>query len=751
MAATTSADGFAADSPSLTKPSTISEQATGPDQLPAPAFLDSDKVDEQDQKSLYGPRMPVKAIIGTLVVLAMLVAAIVAGLYWFNQRDEIAETETATTQTPAPVETPTEVDATAEPTPAPATAPPVEEAAIEPEPEPEDASEEPPAITPGFWADVTPILNPGSAEIIASTYTVSAANRAVLTGHTAAITGIAVSDDGRVLTSGADRRLVDWGADVTVSNPDVLNVPSPLTVLERTEDQRIIAGDADGNITVIDLVDEVEPVIESIHGAAISAAAELSNGSLAVASADGPVAVFFLSTPGERLILEHSVEVTAIAALADNTIATASVDGVVRLWNLDGTAIGDYATLTAPATALIALTNGDLAVSTVDGRIQILAAPAEGISEPTVDRLRGHVGAVRSLFEVALEDGTVALASGGDDTTIRLWDLATQTQLRVLEGHGDIISGIDALPDGRIVSTSGDGTGRVWDLTVPEAQLVTPPHDWNVSALHPWDNDQIVTGGIDGQVVLASTADTSQPQLITQHEAPIVGLSVLPDGAVVSLDSASVLRMNDPAVGATSFAEVSLAAGSTALDVLDAERVVSGHADGTVRLHDFDTELVSIQAHNAGVSDVTTLSSGLVVSSGQDGIVQILDVETGQIVGTFSLHTGPVDVVAELADGRVASAGADGIFIYTVEGLADGHVRLNGQRSRTLTLMDLPGERLFSTGDDGRVRLWDLSSPDEEPVTVLDIPGVVNPHLIQADNGLFVAGAARGYVVFTIS
>ena len=130
--------------------------------------------------------------------------------------------------------------------------------------------------------------------------------------------------------------------------------------------------------------------------------------------------------------------------------------------------------------------------------------------------------------------------------------------------------------------------------------------------------------------------------------------------------------------------------------------------------------------------------------------VRILDFDNPDQIPVFDLHTAPVDVVIELPDGRIASAGSDGIYIYTVEGLAQDHIRLNGQRSRTISLVALSNDRLISTGDDGRVRLWDLTSPESEPTTLVDVPGIVNPHLIQAGNGLFVAGAARGYVVFTL-
>jgi WD40 repeat protein len=706
--------------------------------IEAPAFLRSDKVDEEDDVRLYGPRRPWRAIVGTGFALSLMAGAAFAGWYWFTQ--STADTDTVDAAT-APV-------AVAEPTivqnadSAPANPPEV------PAVEPTVTADAPPEAL-SSWAETTPILNSGTAQILASTYSVSPANRAVLTGHTAAITGIVISDDGRVFTSGADRRLVDWGAEVTLTSPDVLNVVSPLTVLERTIDQRIIAGDAAGNIAVIDMVNTSEPIIIAVHNEAISATAELSDGRLAVASVDGDVDVFAIASPTERITLSHSNEVTAVAALADGTIATASVDGLVRIWSVDGTGEpAEINTLGSPITAMILLTDGRLATASVDGAIHVVSTQPRA-SDPLV--LPGHVGAIRSLFEIQLPDGSLALASGGDDTTIRLWDLATQSLLRVLDGHGDIISGIDALPDGRLVSTSGDGTGRVWDLLVPASRPVIAPHDWNISAIHPWDNDQFVTGGTDGKVMLASTADTSEPLLLTRHSAPIVGVNTLQTGNVISLDASSVLRISQPSGDPSGLIEMNVAPGATSLDVRDSRGIVTGHADGSVRFHDLAEEVTSLDVHDSGVNDVVALSSGLVASAGQDMTVRIIDFDNPDQVRVFDLHTAPVDVVIELADGRIASAGSDGIYVYTVEGLAQDHLRLNGQRTRTISLVALPNNQLVSTGDDGRVRLWDLNRPESESITLVDIPGIINPHVIQANNGLFVAGAARGYVIFALT
>ncbi|MCP4261994.1 MAG: hypothetical protein GY774_31505 [Planctomycetes bacterium] len=55
------------------------------------------------------------------------------------------------------------------------------------------------------------------------------------------------------------------------------------------------------------------------------------------------------------------------------------------------------------------------------------------------------------------------LASGGNDGTVRLWNLVLHEQVAVLEGHGSAIWDIAFSPDGHtLASTSFDGTIKLW-------------------------------------------------------------------------------------------------------------------------------------------------------------------------------------------------------------------------------------------------------------------------------------------------
>jgi WD40 repeat protein/DNA-binding SARP family transcriptional activator len=194
---------------------------------------------------------------------------------------------------------------------------------------------------------------------------------------------------------------------------------------------------------------------------------------LAVSEFAGRLLMLDAEDGGRPTVVGSEPEPHQIRALTfspdGRTIATASFNQEipdthhVSIWDWKAGEV--VRTLDVSASSLTYDGSGDrLAIGSYDGAVQIRNA-----STGEVER-SFRAGSVTVMNVVFSPDGEL-LATGGEDATIRVFDLRADPgpRLLALRGHASVVSGLDFSPEGKeLASASPDEVVRVWALDLDE-------------------------------------------------------------------------------------------------------------------------------------------------------------------------------------------------------------------------------------------------------------------------------------------
>ena len=94
----------------------------------------------------------------------------------------------------------------------------------------------------------------------------------------------------------------------------------------------------------------------------------------------------------------------------------------------------------------------------------------------TLSVWKGNKG---NLFALAISPDSCTLASGGQDQTVRLWDVGSGEELARWEAHTDSVTAVTFSPNGDTLATSGDdGTSSQWNIPFIQKELAVLELGW---------------------------------------------------------------------------------------------------------------------------------------------------------------------------------------------------------------------------------------------------------------------------------
>ena len=331
--------------------------------------------------------------------------------------------------------------------------------------------------------------------------------------------------------------------------------------------------------------------------------------------------------------------------------------------------------------------------------------------------LRGHTDTVRGI--AWNPDGTRVVTTS-DDGTARIWNARTGDQITILLGHHrDVRSSGWSYDGGRIVTASGDGTARIWDARTGSLLKTLRGHEAAIRSV-AWsrDGEQIVTASDDKTARIWDVMSGKQILVLRGHEGFVRSAGWSPDSArVVTASQDKTIRIWDAHTGTQILASpVQDGIISSAAFSPDGTRIVSASTDNMARIWDAHTlsQIAVLRGHDDFLTDASFSRDGnRIVTASADKTARIWDAHTGTEISILRGHDGPVEKAAFSPDGNQVATTSQDKTARIWNSRADTLIRaVPGYNSIVSAAFDRAGSHIVTSSLVGPARIWNAGTGD---------------------------------------
>jgi WD40 repeat protein len=454
----------------------------------------------------------------------------------------------------------------------------------------------------------------------------------------------------------------------------------------------------------------------------------------ATIAGDGTARVYDGTSGAEVSVITDTEEyrLTDLALSADGSvlITAAFVNGQVHFWDAtDGDLLGTIPRSTVDEMAL-----------SPDNSLLLLAVQQEAVelwSTADASMVASFPEDAQEFFTDAAfsPDGSELVTAGADGyARVRAVDGAHVTDVQ----HNESVQAVAFSPDGRLLATaSEDGTAQVTDLERSQvvATFTRSAGPLEAVAFSP-DGRLVATGGEDGVVQLWQPDGGASVASLVGHRAPVNSLAFGPAGdTVLSASDDSTARVWTAAGASGSFIQ---AAATPVPESFEEAFSTDGTFAALVQFADDDTTTSerTLDVESGRLVGEFTLADDeiavpavspdgtLAVTTTYDGPTRLRRTSDGELVAELGLSSA-FDAAFDGA-GRVlvvGGTGAAGIFEATTGELL---VPLEGHDPAVEILgagFSPDGTRAMTASVDGTVRVWDADTGEQQ----LELPAIGPP------------------------
>ena len=318
----------------------------------------------------------------------------------------------------------------------------------------------------------------------------------------------------------------------------------------------------------------------------------------------------------------------------------------------------------------------------------------------------------RSVLGISFGPKGKLLATGSSDGRVVLWNVLTATQVRTMKGHSGMLFGVCFSPDGKLLATGGVGELiRLWDVATGQQVRTLKGHLQLVRALcFSGDGRVLASGGYDNMVRLWDVRTGAELHTLKGHSDEITSLCLSPDGQLLASGSYVMIKLwrvktgeevrtwrgHDGSVDSLSFSP-------------DGRILVSGSGDGTAKFWDVATggEIRVLPRRGprrmpAPIRAVVFTPDGkfVVTAGGWDNVILLWDVATGRENWAFAGHTAAVASVCFSPDGALLASGGwdNAIRLWDVKTRANVHT-IEENVHQVQFVCFSPDGKLLASGD----------------------------------------------------